>query len=102
MWLLHHALDLRRRHAAAFSGTYRPIGADGAMAGCVVAFERGEEIISVVPRLIRRVERLGWADTRLALPAGRWRNLDETIHHGTIEMAALTRRFPVAMLERVA
>ena len=102
LWLIRFALDLRRRHEAAFFGAYRPIVADGAMAGCVVAFERGQQIVSGVPRLIRRLERFGWADTRLTLPAGRWRNLDETIHHGTVEMAALTREFPVAMLERVA
>ena len=72
------------------------------MAGSVVAFSRGDAIVSVVPRLIRRVGRLGWTDTRLTLPTGRWRNLDETIHHGTIELATLMREFPVALLERVA
>jgi (1->4)-alpha-D-glucan 1-alpha-D-glucosylmutase len=102
LWLIRHALDLRRRHEAAFSGPYRPIVVEGAMAGCVVAFERAEEVLTVVPRLVRRVERLGWADTRLALPAGRWRNLDGTIHHGAIELARLLRDFPVALLERVA
>ena len=103
LWLILRALGLRRRHEAAFSGAYRPMVADGVLAECVVAFERGENIISVVPRLVRRVERLGWADTRLTLPAGdRWRNLDETIHHGTIELGTLMRHFPVALLERVA
>ena len=102
LWLIRHALDLRRRHEAAFSGAYRLIVAEGALAGCVVAFERAEEVIAVVPRLVRRVERFGWADTRLSLPAGRWRNLDETIHGGAIELATLLHEFPVALLERVA
>jgi (1->4)-alpha-D-glucan 1-alpha-D-glucosylmutase len=102
LWLIRHALDLRRRHRAAFSGVYRPILAEGDLAGCVVAFERGKEVISVVPRLVRRVERLGWTDTRLTLPAGRWRNLDGTTHHGAIELATLLHEFPVALLERVA
>jgi maltooligosyltrehalose synthase len=68
----------------------------------VVAFERGKEVISVIPRLVRRVERLGWTDTRLTLPAGRWRNLDGSTHHGAIELATLLHEFPVALLERVA
>jgi len=102
LWLIRHALELRRRREAAFSGAYRPIVAEGARAGCVVAFERAEEVITVVPRLVRRVERIGWADTRLTLPAGRWRNLDETLHAGMTEIAPLLRHFPVAILERAA
>ena len=103
LWLVRHALALRRRHAAAFGrgGTYRPIQADGALADAVVTFERGEEAITVAPRLVRRVERLGWADTRLALPAGLWRNLDGTIHRGQPGLSALLGDFPVALLERV-
>ena len=55
-----------------------------------------------MPRLVRRVERLGWSDTRLALPDGRWRNLDGAEHAGTIPVAALVASFPLALLERVA
>jgi (1->4)-alpha-D-glucan 1-alpha-D-glucosylmutase len=103
LWLVHHALDLRRRHEAAFrSDGYRPMPAEGPLAGAVVAFERGGEIVTVVPRLVRRVERLGWADTNLALPPGRWRNLDGAEHHGTLRLATLLAEFPVAILERVA
>ena len=103
LWLLRHALDLRRRHEATFrSGGYRPIIAEGALADAVVAFERGDEVVSVVPRRVRRVERLGWSDTRIALPAGRWRNLDGAEHHGTVPLATLLADFPMAILECIA
>ncbi|HYI66897.1 MAG TPA: malto-oligosyltrehalose synthase [Candidatus Limnocylindrales bacterium] len=102
LWLVRHALDLRRRHEASFvSGRYRPIGAEGALADAVVSFERGGNVMTVVPRLVRRVERLGWSDTRLALPSGRWRNLDGVEHTGTVGLGALLSDFPVALLERV-
>ena len=102
LWLVRRTLDLRRRRPGAFGrgGTYRAIDADGALADAVVAFERGGEAVTVAPRLVRRVERHGWADTRIALPPGRWRNLDESIHEGQVELAALVHDFPVALLER--
>ena len=103
LWLVRHALELRRRHEAALGrGGYRPIVAEGALAEAVVAFERGDEVVTVVPRLVRRVERLGWSDTTLALPQGRWRNLDGVEHEGKVALAELLAGFPVAILERVA
>jgi (1->4)-alpha-D-glucan 1-alpha-D-glucosylmutase len=103
LWLVRHALDLRRRHEVAFrSSGYRPMRAEGPLADAVVAFERGGEILTVVPRLVRRVERLGWSDTSLVLPAGRWRNLDGAGHDSTVPVAELVAEFPVAILERVA
>ncbi len=103
IWLVRHALDLRRRHAATFrSGGYRPMPADGPHADAAFAFERGGEVITVVPRLLRRIERLGWSDTGLALPPGRWRNLDGVERHGTVALAELLAAFPVAILERIA
>ncbi|MEA2650415.1 MAG: (1-_4)-alpha-D-glucan 1-alpha-D-glucosylmutase, partial [Chloroflexota bacterium] len=103
LWLVRHALDLRRRHEEAFrSGGYRAMRAEGPLADAVVAFERGGEVATVVPRLVGRVERLGWLGTTLALPPGRWRNLDGAEHGGSRLLAELTVVFPVAILERVA
>ncbi|HEX7197337.1 MAG TPA: malto-oligosyltrehalose synthase [Candidatus Limnocylindria bacterium] len=104
LWLIHRALALRLRHAAAFGsgGSYRPLVGTGGLAAAIVAFERGEEIASVVPRHVRRVERLGWDDTYLELPAGRWRNLDGSTHAGRARLSALLAPFPVALLERAA
>ena len=103
LWLVRHVLDLRRQHEVTFrSGGYRPMPADGPQADAVVAFERGREVVTVVPRLVRRIERVGWSDTRLALPPGRWRNLDGAERQGTVALAELLAGFPVAILERIA
>ena len=103
IWLVRHALDLRRRHALTFrSGGYRPMPATGPRADAVFAFERGGEVITVVPRLVRQVERLGWSDTSLALPPGRWRNLDGAERQATVPLAELLAEFPVAIMERIA
>ncbi|MFN8534856.1 MAG: hypothetical protein U0556_15070 [Dehalococcoidia bacterium] len=44
-----------------------------------------------------------WADTTIAVPDGRWRNLLTGDEHegGPVLLADLLRRFPVALLERV-
>ena len=103
IWLAHRALSLRRRRAAAFeSGAYRPLAADGPQGPCVVAFTRGEDVVTVSPRLLRRIERDGWGDTRLTLPDGRWIDLDGTPLSGTVLLAELLDTFPVAILERQA
>ncbi len=77
--------------------------ADGPNADAVFAFERGGEVITVVPRLVRRVERLGLSDHQPApSQPGRWRNLDGAEREGTVALAELLAEFPVAILERIA
>lgn len=102
LWLIHRALDLRARHPDAFgaSSRYEPMTARGPLADAVVAFARGRQIVAVVPRLVRRVERLGWGETAIRLPTGSWRALDDTRRGGTVRMADLLHSFPVAILER--
>jgi (1->4)-alpha-D-glucan 1-alpha-D-glucosylmutase len=104
LWLLRRALELRARRGAAFgaSSTYEPLAARGTRADAVVAFIRGGEVVTVVPRLLRRVERLGWDDTTISLPTGRWRGLDGIEHSGAVRLAELLQSFPVAILERSA
>jgi (1->4)-alpha-D-glucan 1-alpha-D-glucosylmutase len=103
LWLIRNALWLRRRRPRAFGpdGDYRPLWAGGSRAEHVVAFERGGEVVTVVPRLVLK---LGgeWADTALALPPGAWRNVltDERVEGGEARLADLLRRFPVALLAR--
>jgi (1->4)-alpha-D-glucan 1-alpha-D-glucosylmutase len=65
----------------------------------VVAFLRGEAILTVVPRLILGLNG-NWGDTSLVLPKGRWHNrlTHEELDGGPILMADLFRRFPVALL----
>ncbi|MGI8999778.1 MAG: malto-oligosyltrehalose synthase [Candidatus Limnocylindria bacterium] len=103
LWLIHRALAVRARRPATFgaSATYTPLLARGSLADAVVAFVRGDDVVTVVPRLVRRVERLGWGDTMIPLPAGRWRGLDGADYSGTIRLDTLLRAFPVAILERI-
>jgi (1->4)-alpha-D-glucan 1-alpha-D-glucosylmutase len=101
LWLLARLLDLRRRRPDAFErGGYRPLEAAGVMADALVAFVRGDEVVTVVPRLVRRVAREGWADMTLALPPGAWRGLDDVVRTGVVPVADLVAAFPVAVLER--
>jgi len=104
LWLVHRALGLRERRPAAFGpgGAYRALRPTGARSSAVVAFARGSEVVTVVPRLVRQVAEAGWGDTAVELPDGRWRGLDGAEHAGTPRMTALLKAFPVAILERVA
>ncbi len=101
IWLAHRVLSLRRRRPAPFaSGDYRPLAAAGPQAAGVLAFVRGKAVLTVAPRLVRRVEREGWGDTELALPDGRWLDLGGTAHAGTVRVGHLLETFPVSILER--
>jgi (1->4)-alpha-D-glucan 1-alpha-D-glucosylmutase len=45
---------------------------------------------------------IGWQETSIAVPAGRWTNrlTGESMDGGDIRMAKLLERFPVALLAR--
>jgi (1->4)-alpha-D-glucan 1-alpha-D-glucosylmutase len=99
---IRQTLQLRRRRPALFGaeGTYRPLSAIGARSGHVVAFARGDGEISVVPRLVMRLED-NWMNTALELPPGRWRNeLTGDAMQGMVPVAELLAQFPVALLAR--
>ena len=101
LWLIRRALDLRRRLPEAFGAKadYAPLAARGARAGHVVAFARGGRVVTAAPRLLLG---LGgdWGDTILELPPGTWRSelTGEELAGGEVTVAALTARFPVALL----
>jgi (1->4)-alpha-D-glucan 1-alpha-D-glucosylmutase len=103
LWLINRTLAIRQRRAKAFGqrGTYQPLLGRGSQGDAVVAFVRGGDVITVVPRLPRRVSASGWADTVLDLPSGRWRGLDGAEHVGAALVAELLGAFPVTILERV-
>ncbi|HEY7512560.1 MAG TPA: malto-oligosyltrehalose synthase, partial [Vicinamibacteria bacterium] len=102
LWLIRRALCARRGRPEAFGegerGRYRALAATGPRAEHVVAFSRGEQVITVVPRLGLRLQGR-WEDTALELPTGRWRNdlTGETVS-GRARLAELLARFPVALL----
>ena len=103
LWLIWKALSLRRKHPDWFEGRndYEPLSAQGEKAAHVVAFTRGAHAITVVPRLVLGLEG-NWAGTTLNLPPGTWRNelTGESVPGGTAPLAALLRKFPVALLIR--
>ena len=102
LWLIRQTLQLRRHRPELFGedGTYRPLSAIGARSGHVVAFVRGDAAITVVPRLVMRLEE-NWMNTTLELPSGRWRNeLTADVVQGIVPVAELLAQFPVALLSR--
>lgn len=102
MFLIHMALDVRRRHTRSFSasGDYQPLTVTGARSAHAVAFARGHQVVSVAPRLVLSLGG-GWEDTTMDLPSGKWVNV---LTSGRFEegasLADLLREFPVALLER--
>jgi len=103
LWLIDRALRIRARRPEAFGagGTYRAVPTRGERAAAVIAYARGDDVVTVAPRLIRRVERLGWGDTVVELPPGGWRGLDGRTHAGATLVDDHLVEFPVAILERV-
>jgi (1->4)-alpha-D-glucan 1-alpha-D-glucosylmutase len=104
MWVTHAALQVRRRRRAAFAaqGGYAPLSAHGPLAGHVVAFERADSVVTIVPRLV--IQAAGrWHGTSVRIPAGVWNNAltGSRVQGGDIDLARLWRAFPVALLERV-
>lgn len=68
-----------------------------------MAFGRSGRAVTVVTRLSRLLDRSGgWRDTALRLPPGRWRDrLTGAEAEGSVALAELLERWPVALLVRV-
>jgi (1->4)-alpha-D-glucan 1-alpha-D-glucosylmutase len=103
LWLVHHALRLRFENRNWFdaSAAYTAMLARGQRAENVIAFRRGEHVVTVVPRCVTSIKD-SWADTTLTLPDGEWRNVfsDESCDGGDRKVGDLLRKFPVALLVR--
>ena len=103
LWLTRQVLALRARRPELFDrrGSYTPLYARGPKAKQVIAFMRGDFAITIVPRLLLKLQN-DWADTRLDLPRGGWVN--ELAGGNTVEnpasLAAILEQFPVALLVR--
>ena len=97
------ALRLRRDRPTSFgvAGPYVPLTAHGPRAGHCLAFGRGDDIITVVPRL---PVSLGgdWRGTTLPVPAGAWVDTlsGARLDGGSVPVAQLLEHFPVALLCR--
>jgi (1->4)-alpha-D-glucan 1-alpha-D-glucosylmutase len=103
LWVIRQALQFRRLRPALFGddAIYRPLAAISGRADHVVAFSRGDGAVTVVPRLVMRLDD-NWMNTTLELPSGRWRNeLTGDAVQGVVSIAELLAPFPVALLSRV-
>jgi (1->4)-alpha-D-glucan 1-alpha-D-glucosylmutase len=101
-WLIWKTLSLRRQRPELFAGAYRRVQVGGADATRLIAFARGEDLISVVPRLNQRSVKV--CDAGVHLPAGELRNVltGSVVSGGAIVPAsALLEEFPVALLTRL-
>jgi (1->4)-alpha-D-glucan 1-alpha-D-glucosylmutase len=102
LWTIRQTLRTREAHPEWFGSdvAYRPLWATGPKAACVVAFQRGEDIVTVVPRLLMSAG--NWEEVNLDLPEGNWKNqlTGDAVPGGKVEIAPLFSRFPVALLAR--
>ena len=101
LWLMQRALQRRASLPKVFGphGTYRGLETRGALAEHIVAFARGERVLTIVPRLLARAQD-GWLDTRVSLPVGVWRNdlTGQRWSRRELACSELFREFPVALL----
>ena len=100
LWTIRRVLALRAQHPELFSAPYRALAASGPHARRVFAFARGEDLITVVPRL--GVAADAWRDTTLALGGGRWREVltGEVVDGRAQPVWGLWRTVPIALLVR--
>jgi (1->4)-alpha-D-glucan 1-alpha-D-glucosylmutase len=102
LWVIWHALQLRRRNPGAFEeGGYIPLATEGRRAEHALGYVRGDSVAVVVPRFPLRLAG-NWQSSTVALPEGGWRNhlTGERVHGGAVGLAGLLQRFPVALLSR--
>jgi (1->4)-alpha-D-glucan 1-alpha-D-glucosylmutase len=100
--VVQRALTLRRDRPELFAG-YRPLWADGPAAEHALAYERSGDLVVVGTRLpIGLVRKGGWGDTTLALADGEWTDVitGATVAGGSVALAELLERYPVALLVR--
>jgi (1->4)-alpha-D-glucan 1-alpha-D-glucosylmutase len=103
LWTVYKALQLRRGRPECFGAeaAYTPLDVEGSKQDHVIAYLRGDGVVTVVPRLTVKVAG-AWKDTSVRLPDGRWRNCltGAATEGGIVPMRTLLKDFPVALLER--
>ena len=101
LWTIFHSLHLRREHPEWFreEAAYQPLVVAGERASHGIAFQRGQHVIAVVPRMPLRVSD-AWGNTSIDLPQGTWTNrlTGESFAGGPVRLGALFAKFPVALL----
>jgi len=103
MWTIHKALELRRERPEWFGADadYIPLMVDGAKHDHAIAYLRGEDVVTVAPRLTMKLAGV-WKDTTVTLPEGRWKNrlTGAMMEGGEVGIKVLLKDFPVALLVR--
>ena len=103
LWLIHTSLDLRRNHPQWFDETaaYLPIHTEGAKSDHLIAFIRGEAVITLAPRWPLKLAG-NWGSTTIDLPMGVWKNVltGEVYAGGRVRVQQFFQRFPVGLLIR--
>ncbi|HEY1744969.1 MAG TPA: malto-oligosyltrehalose synthase [Granulicella sp.] len=103
LWVIQRALRLRERRPEWFGrdADYLPMTANGTKSGHVIAYRRGDNVLTVAPRFWMTL-RGDWGDTSLAFPEGNWKNVmtNKMMQGGTMRLGELLREFPVALLSR--
>jgi (1->4)-alpha-D-glucan 1-alpha-D-glucosylmutase len=94
-------LQLRKQRPELFAGAYQRLQVTGADAAHAVAFARGRDLITIVPRLNAHAEPKQ-RKAQVLLPEGRYRNVltGEVVTAGQNQVSQLWGRFPVALLVR--
>jgi (1->4)-alpha-D-glucan 1-alpha-D-glucosylmutase len=104
LWVIRQALWLRKRFPEQFvSADYHSLTAKGKRSHHVIAFIRGNSVVTVCPCLLMTLADK-WGKTSLKLPQGNWLNefTGDLYQGGKLLMQDLLRRFPVALLSRKA
>ncbi|HVJ54279.1 MAG TPA: malto-oligosyltrehalose synthase [Aliidongia sp.] len=108
-FLIRRVLELRRAQPDLFAeGSYTPLEAQGEQAACLIAFARqheGSRLIALAPRFWPRLwpdeaDAPRWGGTRIALPAGDYRNVltgASAAGCTPIRLADLLEGFPVGL-----
>lgn len=100
LWMIAKTLQVRREHTPSFSANafYQPRSARGSRLGHLLIYQRGDNIIVIVPRFSLSLND-EWDDTVVGLPAGEWRNTftGESLS-GDISPLEIFGDFPTALL----
>jgi (1->4)-alpha-D-glucan 1-alpha-D-glucosylmutase len=110
LWLTARLLALRKARPLAFDGpaaTYAEVQLAGRDRHIGLAYRRGDDVVAVVPVRPVHVYGMGWGDTSIVLPPGRWRNIFESGDgpaevglDSEIGLAGTTTRFGSAVFVR--
>ncbi len=101
LWTIQRALAVRKVLPQCFGaeGEYKPLIASGDKSNHVVAFQRGDRVVAVVPRLVATAGD-NWGDTQLHIPEGNWHDVlsGADVHGGKCRIVGLLAQFPIALL----